>query len=78
MEIPFIFLLLLYLLLLMVVFIFVGLNIYHVVRFGFFDPVAKAMTFAFLFCILVILGATALFLIGTDWSQTIDFSLTLS
>lgn len=78
MEIPYFFLLLLYALLLLVYFVFAGFNVYHVVRFGFFDPVAKLMTFGYLFSIVVVLIFTALLLWGIDWAQTMNFSPLLS
>ena len=75
MEIPYIIFLILYLALLLVYFIFASFNIYHVVRFGFFDPSAKFVTILYLGSMIFILAVTAILVIGVDWAQTLSLNV---
>lgn len=75
MEIPYFFLLFLFLLFLLFYFFLAGLNMYHVVRFGFFDPMAKIVTIFYLLAVVIILLFTSALLIGVDWNETITITI---
>ena len=73
MEIPYYILLIIYLLGLGIYFFFAFFNVYHIIRFGFFDFTGKLNVFLYFGVVLAIFGITVLLLYEVDWYQT--FSL---
>jgi hypothetical protein len=72
MQLPFWILLIPYILLLCVFAFWLGLNIYHLVRFGLFDFTGKVTLLIFSSLSIITIGFTALFLYDTDWTDTFN------
>lgn len=72
MEIPYFIFLIIYLVGVLVYFFFAFFNIYHIIRFGFFDFSGKLNTFLYFGIILGILVITFLLLSDIDWFNTLS------
>lgn len=70
MEIPYYVFDIVFAAVLLLYFIFVFFSVYHMVRFGFFDFVAKLHTIMLLSVIVVILTFTAILLRNVHWTDT--------
>ncbi len=51
---------------------FFGLNLYHLIKYGFFDFSGKVQTFLIIGVMVVIIGFTFLFLQDVRWTEQID------
>lgn len=56
-----------------VIYIFLmGLNVYHLMKFGFFDFAGKLNLFTFSLLSVVVIGFAALFLSNVEWTNEFD------
>lgn len=78
MLLPLVAFLYLYLLLVVIVLVLGFFNIYHVVRFSFWDLPALIATFLFVAAMTLVLYVSLAHLSQVDWSQTIDLSRWIS
>lgn len=72
MEIPLYIFLIFYLVGLILFTIWTFFNLYHIMKFGFFDFTGKLNTLFFLCYGLIILGTTFLLLRDIHWTDTVD------
>lgn len=70
MEIPYYIFLLIYVVILAFYAIFIFFSVYHMMRFGFFDFVAKVHTIMFTGVIIVILTFTFILLRNVPWTES--------
>ena len=72
MQLPLWILLIPYVLLLFIFAFWLGLNIYHLIRFGLFDFTGKVTLLIFSSLSIITIGFTALLLYNTEWTDTFD------
>ena len=75
MAIPYFIFLIIYLVGILVYFFFAFFNIYHIIRFGFFDFSGKLNTFLYFGVVIGILAITFLLISNIDWFDTLPIDL---
>ncbi|MFH0818420.1 MAG: hypothetical protein V1898_00265 [Patescibacteria group bacterium] len=72
MEVPYYFLGIIYIVVIFGFLIMAFFNLYHLIKYGFFDFTGKLNTFIFICAWLIIIGFTILFFWSVPWFDTFD------